>query len=209
MEARDQFLLHMGDINAETRPKLADMLSIAEGSAYLLSTEILSATPGDERLVVLIMGSGSWGLIEDIPASPDGTVPEQYHAIILDEIASETMRSLIAPPAKVRKESTGRPPKYSIAEEGADILIQHIYEGQSIKAIAREHNMSPTTVQKLLNKTRLQAADNFLNGTWTLSRNSMNWEKNLKILQWAIDHSSGVKRQKYEQLMFRLLSSEE
>lgn len=208
MEARDQFLLRAADINAETRPKLADMLSIVEGSAYLLSTEILSATPGDERLVVLIMGSGSWGLIEDTPASPDGEFPEQYRAIILDEIAAEAMRSLIAPPVKKRKESTGRPPKYSISQEGADIFIQHIYEGQSIKSIAKEHRMSPTTVQKLLNKTRLQAADNFLNGTWTISRDSLNWEKNLKILQWAIDHSTGVKRQQYEQLFFRLSTEE-
>ena len=61
----------------------------------------------------------------------------------------------------------------------------------------------------LLLPLRLPAQSLSLNGTWTLSRNSMNWEKNLKILQWAIDHSSGVKRQKYEQLMFRLLSSEE
>ena len=208
MEARDQFLLRAADINAETRPKLADMLSIVEGSAYLLSTEILSATPGDERLVVLIMGSGSWGLIEDTPASPDGEFPEQYRAIILDEIAAEAMRSLIAPPVKKRKESTGRPPKYSISQEGADIFIQHIYEGQSIKSIAKEHRMSPTTVQKLLNKTRLQAADNFLNGTWTISRDSLNWEKNLKILQWAIDHSTGIKRQQYEQLFFRLSTEE-
>ena len=123
METRAQYLLRTEDINAEARPKLADMLSIAEGSAYLLSTEILSATPGDERLVVLIMGSGSWGLIEDIPASPDGTVPEQYHATILDEIAAETLRALISPPVKVRKESTGRPPKYSLSQEGADIFI--------------------------------------------------------------------------------------
>lgn len=206
MEARDHLLLHVDDINMETRPKLADMLAIAEGSAYLLSTEILSAIPGDERLVVLIMGSGTWGLIEDIPASPDGKTPEEYHATILDEIAVETMRSLIAPPVRKRKESTGRPPKYSIDQEGADIFIQHIYEGQSIKSIAKEHGMSPTTVQKLLNKTRLQAADNFLNGTWALSKESLNWEKNLKILEWAIDHTTGVKRQQYEQLMLKLLT---
>ena len=206
MEARDHLLLHANDINAETRPKLAEMLSIAEGSAYLLSTEILSAVPGDERLVVLIISGETWGLIEDIPASPDGDTPEDYRTIILDEIAVETMRALIAPPVKKRKESTGRPPKYSIDQEGTDIFIQHVYEGQSIKSIAREHHMSPTTVQKLLNKTRLQAADNFLNGTWALSKESLNWEKNLKILEWAIDHSNGVKRQQYEQLMLKLLT---
>lgn len=205
METRAQYLLSPEDIRAETRPKLADMLSIAEGSAYLLSTEILSAIPGDERLVILIMGKGSWGLIEDTPASPDGRVPEQYRAIVLDEIAAETMRSLIAPPARKRKESTGRPPKYSLEQEGADIFIQHIYEGQSIKSIAKEHGMSPTTVQKLLNRTRLQAADNFLKGTWTISKDSLNWEKNLKILEWAIHHSSGAKRQQYEQLLFDLM----
>lgn len=204
MEDRDQLLLRLADINAETRPKLADMLSIVEGSAYLLSTEILSATPGDERLVVLVMGGGSWGIIEDLPASPDGSAPEQYRTIVLDEIAVGALRSLIAPPAKTRKESTGRPPKYSLEDEGAEIFIQHVYEGQSIKSIARERHMSPTTVQKLLNKTRIQAADNFLSGTWTISRDSLNWEKNLKILQWAIDHSSGSKRQQYEQLFFKL-----
>ena len=66
--------------------------------------------------------------------------------------------------------------------------------------------MSPTTVQKLLNKSRLQAADNFLSGTWTISKDSLNWEKNLKVLEWAIQHSSGVKRQQYEQLLFHLVS---
>ena len=204
MESRNHLLLSRKDIDPKYRPKLDDMLAIAEGSAYILSSEILSALPGDERLTVLIKSGNSIGIIEDIPANPEEGTEEKYRTIVLDDIATATLAELISPPKKNRKESTGRPPKYSLEQEGTDIFIQHVYEGQSIKSIAEEHHMSPTTVQKLLNRSRLQAADNFVNGIWPLSKDSINWEKNLKLLQWAIQHSTGIKRQQYETLLYRV-----
>ncbi len=204
MESRNHLLLSRKDIDPKYRPKLDDMLAIAEDSAYLLSSEILSALPGDERLTVLIKSGNSIGIIEDIPANPEEGTEEKYRTIVLDDIATATLAELISSPKKNRKESTGRPPKYSLAQEGTDIFIQHVYEGQSIKSIAEEHHMSPTTVQKLLNRSRLQAADNFVNGIWPLSKDSINWEKNLKLLQWAIQHSTGIKRQQYEALFQRI-----
>lgn len=194
-------LIYRKDINVITRPQLADMLSIAEGSAYLLSSEKLSDVPDDERLTILIKTGSSIGIIEDTPLRPDGSAEENYRTIALSEAATKALSHLIAPPVKKRKESTGRPPKYSLAQEGTDIFIQHVYEGQSIKSIAQEHKMSPTTVQKLLNRSRIQAADNFVNGTWPLSKESINWKKNLNILRWAIRHSEGSKKKQYEELL--------
>lgn len=208
-ETKESLLIHPEDIDPERRPKLAEMLSIVDGFAYLLSTESLSADPDDNRLVIFIMSPGTCGLIEDSPAHPESGGEEYYHATLLDDISIISLRSLIAPPPKVRKESTGRPPKYSMEQEGTDIFIQYVYEGQSIKSIAQEHKMSPTTVQKLLNQSRLRAADNFVSGVWHMSPESVNWSKNLQIMQWAIKHSTGEKQQAYQDFLEKVQETQE
>ena len=197
MDSIESMLIKITDVDEKRRPKLADILAIADGSAYLLSSELLSAEPGDERLVVLIKTDSSIGLIEDIPASYDGKEPENYHLTMLDDIAVRSFWEITGAPVKQRKESTGRPPKYNLEREGMDIFIQHVYEGNSIKKIAYEQKMSPTTVQKLLNQARLQAVDKFMNGTWSISKDSVNWPRNLEVIRWAAKHTTGLKQQQY------------
>lgn len=181
------------------RPQLAEMLAIAEGSAYLLSSE---GGEGDERMTVLIVSAGTWGLITDAPANLERG--EEYRLTVLTTEARKNLRLLLGIPEKVRKESTGRPKKYTVEQDGMEIFLAHVYEGLSIKRIALERDMSPTTVQKLLNEARLIAADNLVQGVWSASPDSANYQKNLDVLAWAAQHSVGEKRAAYAQLRAKL-----
>ena len=192
-------LLLLEDIDRMRRPRLAEMLTIAEGSAYLLSSE---GAEGDERLTVLIVSAGTWGLIVDAPA--DLEKGEDYQIMILTAEARKNLRMLFGIPEKVRKESTGRPKKYSVEKDGMEIFLAHVYEGQSIKRIALERDMSPTTVQKLLNEARLIAADNLVKGVWAASPDSESYQKNLDVLAWAARHSTGEKKAAYGRLWMEL-----
>ena len=192
-------LLLPEDIDRMRRPRLAEMLAIARGSAYLLSSE---GEDGDERLTVLIVSAGTWGLITDAPA--DLERGEDYQIMTLTEGARKSLRTLLGIPEKVRKESTGRPKKYSVEKDGMEIFLAHVYEGQSIKRIALERDMSPTTVQKLLNDARIIAADNLVKGVWSASPDSANYQKNLDVLAWAAQHSKGEKKAAYERLWMEL-----
>ena len=192
-------LLLPEDIDRMRRPRLAEMLAIAKGSAYLLSSE---GEDGDERLTVLIVSAGTWGLITDAPA--DLERGEDYQIMTLTEGARKSLRTLLGIPEKVRKESTGRPKKYSVEKDGMEIFLAHVYEGQSIKRIALERDMSPTTVQKLLNDARIIAADNLVKGVWSASPDSANYQKNLDVLAWAAQHTTGEKKAACEQLWRKL-----
>lgn len=201
MELSNGQLIRLSDIDGSARPKLADMLALVEGTAYLLSAEPLSDEEGDERLSVLIRGEDSWGFIEDVPATSDGTLGEEYKAIVLDKDALDSLTKLIAPKVRGRKESTGRPPKYSMAAEGTSIFVKHVYEGKSIKSLANEYGMSPTTVQKLLNKARMKAAESILNGETTVSEDSDRRSKDLSVVEWAAGHSKGGMKQKFTEFL--------
>ena len=149
-------------------------------------------------MTVLIVSAGTWGLITDTPASLEGG--ENYQITVLTEEARQNLKTLLGVPEKVRKESTGRPKKYSAEREGMDIFLAHTYEGQSIKSIAIERDMSPTTVQKLLNEARFLAADHLVDGTWSATPGTANYQKNLAVLAWAAEHGTGEKRAAYAQL---------
>lgn len=202
MATTDDLLLLADDIDKARRPRLAEMLAIAEGSAYLLSAEGQSTIASDERMTVLIVSAGTWGLITDTPA--DLEHGENYQITVLTEEARKNLRALLAIPERVRKESPGRPKKYSVEADGMEIFLAHVYEGQSIKSIARERDMSPTTVQKLLNAARFLAADNLVSGTWSADPAAASYQKNLAVLAWAAEHSTGEKKAGYEALQQEL-----
>ncbi|MBR2214319.1 MAG: hypothetical protein IJ849_01015 [Selenomonadaceae bacterium] len=198
MNPKESLLIHSEDVDPQRRPKLYDMLSIVEGYAYLLSSEGLSNNPEDTRLLIFIMSPGTCGLIEDSPASVEGGSDEYYHAIVLDDVSLISLRTLISPPQRIRKESTGRPPKYSLAKEGQEIFKQYTEEGIPIKRIAKERRMSPTTVQKLLNLTRLQAVEEIVAGAAPPT------EENLKLLRWAAEHGDEDRQEVYRELLNKL-----
>ena len=75
-------------IDRMRRPRLAEMLAIARGSAYLLSSE---GEEGDEHLTVLIVSAGTWGLITDDPA--DLEKGESYQLMTLTAEARSSLRA--------------------------------------------------------------------------------------------------------------------
>lgn len=198
-------LLNIETVNKETRPRLFEMISIAGGDAYILSREVLSDAPDDEKLLVLVMGDGNLLLIEDTPKSADGEADEIYKAMLIDDTARENIAKILAPAGRPRKESTGRPKVYH--EDMAEEIFKDNYKNNlSIKKISFKRNMSPTTVQKLLNEYRAGLADKILNGEDVMIIDN-DAEHKLKILEWAISKSKGEKRRNYEQYYFKMINS--
>ena len=196
LASHPEMLLNVDSVDSVRRPRLAAMLEIFPGNAWLLSEENISDDPTQTRMLILIADGENVGLIDDTAADSELRSEESYHMTNLNEQALASVSALLAiPQARVRKESTGRPPKYSAEREGASIFIQHVYEGMSIKKLANEYDMSPTTVQKLLNQARLTAARKLLSGEWQLSKDSPNYQKNLEVMRWAVEHTKGEEQQ--------------
>lgn len=195
-------ILNVETINRELRPRLFEMVAIAGGKAYILSSEILSEAEDDEKLLVLLTGEDTLLLIEDTPKSADGESDEIYKAVLIDNDARENLAKILVPDIKVRKESTGRPKVYH--EDMAEtIFLENYLDKLSIKKISFKRNMSPTTVQKLLNEYRMNLAERIAGGEdITIIENDT--ENKLKILEWAISKSEGDVRRKYEQCYFKL-----
>ena len=197
-------ILNVDTVNRELRPRLYEMIAIAGGEAYILSREELSDAEDDEKLLVLLMGEGTMLLIEDSPKSLDGESDEIYKALLLDDDARENLAKILVPIAKIRKESTGRPKVY-LEDMAETIFLENYIDKLSIKKISFKRNMSPTTVQKLLNEYRLKLAERIANGEEvTIIENDT--ENKLKILEWAISRTEGDKRRKYEQCYFKMSS---
>lgn len=194
-------LLNLETVNRETRPNLFEMLSIVDGKAYVLSREVLSDVPDDEKLLVLLEGSNNLLLIEDSPKSADGA-SESYRAILIDETAKESLKKVMAPAVRVRKESTGRPRVYN--EDMAEQIFSDNYADKiSIKKISFKRNMSPTTVQKLLNEYRMSLAEKIASNE-NLPDMIAGQDDKLHILEWAISKTDGEKRRKFEQCYFKM-----
>jgi len=66
-------------VDRDKRPRLFEMLSIVKDKAYVLSREILSDLPGDEKLIVVLIGENNFLLIEDTPKN--GGDDEVYRSI--------------------------------------------------------------------------------------------------------------------------------
>lgn len=196
---RPELILKPEEIDEERRPQLAFMLDIFQGKVWRLSEEALSDETGHTRLLLLVDTGGQYAFIEDTAASPEHGLEEGYRLLNLPEEALAHFTSLLAPPK--RKESTGRPRKYTLAREGEEIFRQHTYEGASIKKLAKSYEMSPTTVQKLLNQFRLEAARKLVSGEWELSDTDGHYEQNLAVLKWAAEHSEGEEKQSFLALL--------
>lgn len=202
MESDKVQKLNIDMIDRELRPRLFEMIAIAGGEAYILSKETLSDEEGDEKLLLLLVGEGTSMLMEDSPKSLDGEADEIYKAMIIDDEAKDNLTKILLPKGKNRKESTGRPRVY-YEDVAAAIFMENYIDKLSIKKISFRRNMSPTTVQKLLNEYRLELAEKIANGeNITIMENDT--ENKLKILEWAISKSEGEKRRKYEQCYFKM-----
>ena len=185
LKERPELKIKPEDVNADLRPQLSTMLYLTGGEAWLLSEESLGTDPEHTRLLILLASAGQFVLIEDtlMPGSE-----EAYRQTSLSEEAMESLSALMAPLFPQQRVPAGRPPKYSLANEGTEIFIRHLYENMSIKKLAREYQMSPTTVQKLLNQARSRAARQMLSGEWPLTAGTAHYQQDISVLAWAASH---------------------
>ena len=65
--------------------------------------------------------------------------------------------------------------------------------------------MSPSTVQKILNRVRLRVADDLVNGVLPLNPESGTYSQSLEILRWAVKNSTGEKQEKYRMFLHEVL----
>jgi transposase len=201
-------------VDEKKRPRLAEMLEIADGQSYLLSSEGTETAAEDERMTVLIVTEGMWGIVTDTPAQPEKKVEEAYHITVLTNEARDRLRMLLksegeeredeaaaATEAEIEQEenarrSPGRPQKYTVEKDGAEIFFSFVYDGMSIQDIAKERKMSPTTVQKLLNESRVAAADKLVSGEYAFLRGAADYEEKREVLIWARDHEKEPQKKK-------------
>lgn len=200
LKERPELKISPADINADLRPQLSAMLCLAGGEAWLLSEDSMGDGPDYARLLILLSSAGQFVLIEDtlMPGAE-----ESYRQTTLPGKALESLASLMAPAALPRSFSAGRPPKYSLANEGTEIFIRHLYEKMSIKKLAREYRMSPTTVQKLLNQARSRAARQMLAGDWPLTPGTAHYQQDLSVLLWASTHLARDEQAKCREILSR------
>lgn len=197
-------LLNTETVDREKRPRLFEMISISGKDACVLSSEVLSDAPDDEKLLVLVMGEDNLLLIEDSPKSAENEADESYKAMLIDGVARENLAKILLPTGKTRKESTGRPKVYH-KDTAKELFIDNYKNNISIKKISFRRNMSPTTVQKLLNEYRTELADRIVKGE-EVKEIDDDTENKLKILEWAISKTKGEKRRGYEQCYFKMIN---
>ena len=65
--------------------------------------------------------------------------------------------------------STGRKPIYTDGT-AAGLLIEHYYQGHTIRQIMADHNMANATVQRLIRKQLMEMVDDFSAGRMNISK---------------------------------------
>ena len=174
-------------------PNMAARLTETD-EAYLLGTDDAAG-----KITVLAISGQSWLIIEDMWDNPDGfreTPISSDGVTIIAEIVREKFSG---------RDTVGRPPIYTIDNEGNDIFMRQVYGGETIRAIAKEKHMSPSTVQKLLNEAKMQTAKKFFSGELPLLKDSPYWTKNIALLRWAIKRMHGKERAIYEKFVNNML----
>ena len=168
----------------------------AAAIAPLEETYLLATDDTTGQITLLGQKGGLWTLIEDT-WDEDGAVK----SIALTGEGTANLAQIALAKFAEHKETAGRPKLYTTDNEGRDIFIRHTYEGKTIRALAAELNMSPSTVQKLLNETKMKTAEQIFAGELPLNRESPYWQKNIALLRWAVKRMSGAKRQTCERFV--------
>lgn len=188
--------LSLSAINTGARKRLARKI-VDVDDVYLLN---LNREKG--HLLVLAVEGDTWKLIDDTAADPEKGYSEIYRENTIDR---EGIELVIRAAQSQLARSPGRPARYKDAEEGQEIFVAHIYEGKPIRQIAKEMHMSPSTVQKILNRVRLRVADDLVNGVLPLNPESGTYSQSLEILRWAVKNSTGEKQEKYRMFLHEVL----
>ena len=136
-------------INQTSRPKLTKVLEQAD-CCYLLDGELAKSKKADVgSLTVLAEYGERWEIIIDSPIC--GDEEEYFRKMSLSDKAINNICEILGKKVELpkRKESTGRPKKYGIAEAQEARKLKA--EGLSIRKIAEKMGASTYTVQTLLN----------------------------------------------------------
>lgn len=191
MKNDDKALLTQIDVAsiAPMWPVLAEHLS-ATDEAYLLSTDDAAG-----KITVLAVKNNAWHIMEDMWDAPQG-----FRETIIDSNGVATISELVRQKSSGH-DTVGRPPLYSVDNEGNEIFMRQVYGGDTIRAIAREKQMSPSTVQKLLNEAKMQTAQKLFSGELPLLKDSPYWQKNIALLRWAVKRLHGKERAAYEKFV--------
>ena len=188
--------LDLSSINTGARKRLARKI-VDVDNVYLLN---LNREKG--ILLVLAVEGDTWKLIEDTAADPQKGFSEIYRESSIDR---EGIEIIVRAAQSQLARSPGRPAQYKDAQEGQEIFVAHIYEGKPIRQIAKEMHMSPSTVQKILNRVRLHVADDLVNGVLPLDPESGTYAQSLEVLRWAVKNSTGEKQDKYRTFLHSVL----
>lgn len=185
--------IELSSINTGARRRLAKKL-VDIDEAYVISID-----QEKNYLLILTVEGGKWRIIADTAADPSRGQVEVYREAGIDEAGMPIVCRAAARWGKDRV--PGRPSIYDDEKEGQEIFVQHVYEGKSIRAIAADMHMSPSTVQKILNRVRMKVAKKMLDGELLLSLESPIYAKSLDVLRWAMKNSEGEEQEKYRQFL--------
>ena len=133
--------------------------------------------------------------MEDVWADDNG-----FREFLLTKDGVNSIRDIVWHTTKER-DTAGRPPVYSVEREGHDILVRHVYGGETIRHLAADMNMSPSTVQKLLNEAKMRMAEQFFDGEMPLLKDSPYWQQNIALMRWAVKRMKGKHRQDCEKFV--------
>ena len=167
----------------------AERLTEAD-EAYLLDTDDAAG-----KITVLALVGDTWRIFED-----RWDAPTAFHETIISAAGVKVIAELARQKFAVR-EPVGRPPLYSVDNEGNDIFMRQVYGGETIRGIAKDKRMSPSTVQKLLNEAKMQTAQKLFSGELPLLKDSPYWTKNIALLRWAVKRMHGKERADYEKFV--------
>ena len=156
-------------------------------------------------LLLLALEEEQWRILESISLDHEKSRMEELREMPIDKDGIEAIRMAIKHWSA--EKTPGRPAKYDPDREGQEIFVYHVYGGKPIRAIAKEFQMGPATVQKLLNQVRFKVADRFVSGELPLTPDVPNYEKNVSVLRWAVKNSKGEAKARYADFLKSALSN--
>ncbi len=184
-----------------------EMMARKRLARRIVDFETIYVLHRDDRkgyLLLLALEEEQWRILESISLDHSKDRMEELHEMPIDKDGIEAIRMALKHWSA--EKPPGRPAKYDSDREGQEIFVYHVYGGKTIRAIAKDMQMGPATVQKLLNRVRFKVADRFVEGELPLEPGAPNYEQNLGVLRWAAKNSKGEDRTRYTDFLKSALS---
>ena len=185
----------------------AEMMARKRLARRMVDFETIYVLHRDDRkgcLLLLALEEEQWRILESVSLDHAKNRMEELREMPIDKEGIEAIRMALKHWSA--EKPPGRPAKYDPDREGQEIFVYHVYGGKTIRAIAKEFQMGPATVQQLRNRVRFKVADQFVSGELPLKPDAPNYEQNIGVLRWAIKNSAGETRAKYAEFVKSTLS---